>query len=1055
MGLHAAISAAKCDEPLTPVTVVVPSNYVGVATRRLLGSGALGQVCNRGIGIAAVSFLTVYRTAELLGSSRLAGAGRRPVSTPVIAAALRAALAESPGIFAPVGGHAATETALVTAYRELRDLSPSALDSLGRKSDRAADVVRLHRMARSRLEPEWYDEEDLIDAAIQVLSTDESAISGLGSVIVYLPERLSLHGGRLLSTVAERGEVLVLAGTTGDPAADAEVAMSVRRLNGTETGSGLGQLDPLLVVAADRTRIITASDCDEEVREAVRSVVDATRAGTPLDRIAILHTSPEPYARLVHEQLSAAGIRFNGAAVMPLTARVAGRTLLQMLALHEGDFRREDVFAWLAGAPVRTQGQVIPATAWERLSREAGVVSGRAHWDQFLATLAVDLDGEAARAEADPDAPPWRAESVRRDAERTRGLREFVLSVIDDLTEAKDRRSTWGETAAWAHHHLDELLGGERRRTRWPLAEQKAAERAERALDRLACLDSVEESVSLDVFTRTLELELETDLGRVGRMGDGVLVGSIDMGVGLDLDLVVVLGLAEGLCPSPTHDDSLLPDQEREAAAGELPLRSGRVERQHRQLLAALAGASHQLLCVPRGDLRRNIQRVPSRWILQIARAIDGEEWWSEKLLGAERPWLKHVASFDAGLRRMDFPASAQEHRLRSLMAKGTTRLDSSSVDAIGDATLQAGAEVVRARHSDRFTRFDGNLAGLAVPSPAEFTASATRLEGWAVCPYAYLLRNVLRVDEVESPEDQLQISPRDWGTLIHQALEDFIREVLARHPVDDLRPPRPWSESDRAMMAEIGERVCDHYESHGLTGRPVFWQRDKKHIIADLERFLKADSAHRIEFGTWPVAAELSFGVPNSELGPVSLNLPDGRSVDFRGYADRVDVGADAIIHVVDYKTGKSKEYEGLSEGNPDDQGRKLQLAVYGQAARMLMGTPNADVRAEYWFVSAKGRFKRVGYSVTPDVLALVGKTVGMIVAGIEAGVFPNHPTAISSTPWVECAFCDPDGLGVADLRRQLDRKQADPDLASFLELVDPLEDIHLDTQTEELPDA
>ena len=910
-------------------------------------------------------------------------------------------------------------------------------------------------MARSRLEAEWYDEEDLIDAAIQVLSTDDSATSSLGKVIVYLPERLSLHGARLLRTIAERGDVVVLAGTTGDPGADADVAVSVQRLNGAEAGANPGQLDPLSVVGKYRTRIVTASDCDEEVREAVRAVIDATLAGTPLDRVAILHTSPEPYARLAHEQLSAAGIRFNGSAVMPLTARVAGRTLLQMLQLLEGDFRREDVFAWLAGAPLRAQGHGIPVTAWERLSRQAGVVSGRTHWDQFLETLAVDLDGEAARAEADPDAPPWRAESDRREAERARGLREFVLNVIDDLTEAKDRRGTWGDTAAWARHHLDELLGGERRRTRWPLAEQKAAERVERALDRLACLDSVEESVSLDVFTRTLELELESDLGRVGRMGEGVLVGSIDMGVGLDLDLVVVLGLAEGLCPSPTHDDSLLPDHEREAAAGELPLRSWRVERQHRQLLAALAGATHQELCVPRGDLRRNIQRVPSRWILQIARAIDGEEWWSEKLLGAERVWLKQVASFDAGLRGMGFPASAQEHRLRSLMAQGTARIDSSSVDAIGDATLRAGAEVVRARHSDRFTRFDGNLAGLAVPSPAEFIASATRLEVWAVCPYAYFLRNVLRVDEVESPEDQLQISPRDWGSLIHQALEDFITEVLARHSEDGLRPPRPWSDTDRALMAEIGERVCDHYESHGLTGRPVFWQRDKKHVVADLERFLKLDSAHRIELGIWPVAAELAFGVPNSELGPVSLSLPDGRSVEFRGYADRVDVGADGTIHVVDYKTGRPDDYSKLSEDNPDDLGRRLQLAVYGQAARMLVGTPDAEVRAEYWFVSTKGAFRRIGYSVTPDVLARVGKTVGMIVAGIEAGVFPNHPTASSTNPWVECVFCDPDGLGVVELRRQLDRKQSDLGLALFRNLVDPPELVDLDAQTEELPGA
>ena len=207
------------------------------------------------------------------------------------------------------------------------------------------------------------------------------------------------------------------------------------------------------------------------------------------------------------------------------------------------------------------------------------------------------------------------------------------------------------------------------------MAEQKAAERVERALDRLSTLDAVEESVDLAVFTRTLELELESDLGRVGRMGEGVLVGPVGMGVGLDLDLVVVLGLAEGLFPSPTHDDSLLPDHERASTGDELPLRSQQVERQHRHLLAALAGAAHHVLCVPRGDLRRNIERVPSRWILQIASALAGERWWSDELLTAKRDWLTHVASFDAGIRHLHSPATEQEYRLRALMVQGSSRL--------------------------------------------------------------------------------------------------------------------------------------------------------------------------------------------------------------------------------------------------------------------------------------------------------------------------------------------------------------------------------------------
>ena len=105
---------------------------------------------------------------------------------------------------------------------------------------------------------------------------------------------------------------------------------------------------------------------------------------------------------------------------------------------------------------------------------------------------------------------------------------------------------------------------------------------------------------------------------------------------------------------------------------------------------------------------------------------------------------------------------------------------------AAGDPPLATGAEVVASRRSDRFTRFDGNLAGLDLPSPAERVTSATRLESWAACPFAYLMRNILGVEEVENPEDELQITPRDKGSLVHEALEHFIKEALARPPEPD-----------------------------------------------------------------------------------------------------------------------------------------------------------------------------------------------------------------------------------------------------------------------------
>jgi ATP-dependent helicase/nuclease subunit B len=1033
IALHAAVRAAKDDDPLSPVTVVVSSNHVGVATRRLLAAGTLGPLCSGGVGVAAVSFLTVYRLAELLGAAPLAARGRRPVSTPVLAGAVRGALRRRPGVFASVATHPATETALVAAYRELRDVSPGALDELARCGRRAHDVVRLFRVTRVSLEDAWYDEEDLITAAIAVL--DAGGPRDLGSTVVYLPQRVSLHGARLLHAVASAAPLSIVAGLCGDERADAEVAASVARITGSEGPQRRPVVDAMTIVDSTRTRIVTTSDGDEEVRAAVRAVMDAVRRGTPLERIAVLYPTEIPYARLVHEQLAAAGIAANGIAPIPLTARVAGRTILGLLSLPDAGFRREDVFAWLAGARLRDDGVPVPTTAWERISRNAGVVSGRVQWDTLLARYAADRDAEVEMLAADPDAPEWRTESLRTEARRARHLRGFVLRLIDDLDAARAPDRSWAEQVAWARRALSELLGDHGARARWPLAEQKAAERVERAIERLGCLDTVEPAARLDVFARTLEAELEADLGRVGRMGEGVLTGSVSMGVGLDLDLIVVLGLAEGTFPAAPLEDSLLPDHERRATAGELPLRAEGVARQHRHLLASLTGAARHLLSVPRGDLRRSSQRVPSRWVTGIASVLAHERWWGAELLDAERPWIEHVASYDAGLRSLAVPADAQEHRLRALMAGNGAEGDQL------DPVYEAGKAVVCARHSDRFTRFDGHLTGVRVPSPADRVMSATRLEGWATCPRAYLLRDLLGVEEVDNPEERLQISALDRGSLVHEALETFMVEVLARPAAQRPGPGDAWTDEDRRRMAEIAEALCDRYEARGLTGRLIFWRRDRVRIVADLVHVLELDNAERATHRTRPLAAELAFGLPgNPET--VSLALPRGDTVRFRGKADRVDAADGGGLRVLDYKTGKYDAYRGLSEEDPDLGGTRLQLVVYGLAARQTYGEPDTPTHAEYWFTSRRGEFRHIGYPVTADVVQRVSTTVGRIVEGIEAGVFPAHPTAQSTSIFVECAYCDPDALGVTALRRDMDRKRADPTLSGFFALVDPGDD-------------
>jgi len=1038
--LRTAIADSKGGDPLRAVTVVVASNHVGVASRRLLASGVLGPVCPEGAGIAAVTFVTPYRLAEWIAAPALAGTGRRPVSTPVIAAAVRAVLGGAPGRLSPVATHPATETALVSAYRELRDLSPRALDALAGTGAIAAEVVRIHASTRARLADAWYDEQDLLQAATAVVQDPAHALEGVGDLILYLPARLSRPVTDLCAAAGRCRHLTIVAGCSGHAGADAEVLEAVAAITGGAAGVEPAPSGPVaLPVDRRRTTILTASDADDEVRAALRSVVQAALDGTPLDRIAILHPATGPYRRLVHEQLEAAGIPANGTAVEPVAARMVGRALLELLRLPAADYRREDVFAWLSTAPVRdgldgVDRGTVPVAAWERLSRDASIVTGGLQWEQRLATLEHDLAERAGAADADArfdgaGAVPTRG--LRHDSARVGDLRRFMAAVVAELDQAARTPRTWSEHAAWTASLLGRLLGAGDDRAAWPVPERAAAEALDTALRRLAALDTVEGPVDLDTFTRTLEIELQDDLGRTGRFGEGVLVGSIGLGVGLDLDLVVVLGLSEGSYPGGVHQDALLPDEARAKTGGELDRPEHAVDRAHRQLLAALAGARRQVLCVPRGDLRRSRARVPSRWVLDIAAELAGRPLSGTELLSTTAPWLDNVASFAASLRRDTFPVTDQEHRLRHLLA-GT-------LVGATDVALNRAVEALTARRSSAFTRFDGNLAGARVASPLSRVNSPTSLERWATCPFSYLAHDLLGVDPVDNPEDHLSITALDRGSLMHQALEEFFTEVIDRPPPRQPGPDQPWSGEDRALLAAIARRLCDDYERRGLTGRPMLWRIDRDAILQDLDDALTMDERHRLEHRARPLSTELAFGFGLGDAGAVELALADGRRVRFRGRADRVDVCEDGTLYVIDYKTGSCNDHRSLSEERPDGGGKYLQLPVYGLAARRHHADGGRPVRSAYWFVTARGNHRVIGYPVSAAVLEQVGASIATIVDGIEAGVFPHRPPEVSTSAHVRCRYCDPDGLGTAELRRQWQRKRDAPAVRRYAALAEP----------------
>ena len=135
-----------------------------------------------------------------------------------------------------------------------------------------------------------------------------------------------------------------------------------------------------------------------------------------------------------------------------------------------------------------------------------------------------------------------------------------------------------------------------------------------------------------------------------------------------------------------------------------------------------------------------------------------------------------------------------------------------------------------------------------------------------------------------------------------------------------------------------------------------------------------------------------------------------------FRGSADRIDAGPDGSLLVLDYKTGGDRDYTSLSAGQPRQPGTKLQLVVYAFAAGPGRGGPAPGALRVLVRVREGG--SAAVAAVDDGVIAQVTETLGTIVAGIENGTFPAHPVETFG-PWGRCPWCDPDGLGVSDLRR------------------------------------
>jgi len=253
------------------------------------------------------------------------------------------------------------------------------------------------------------------------------------------------------------------------------------------------------------------------------------------------------------------------------------------------------------------------------------------------------------------------------------------------------------------------------------------------------------------------------------------------------------------------------------------------------------------------------------------------------------------------------------------------------------------------------------------------------------------------------------------------------------------------WTPEHRRRFSEIAAVRARDLEAEGLTGHPRVWQHERDRILADLVWMLDDDDSWRRQRDARILTSELTFGMDGHD--PVVVTVTGGR-VRLRGSADKVDQGRDGRLYVTDIKTGTSRRFKGLCEDDPVLGGSKLQLPVYANAARQRLGGPDTPVEAAYWFVR-KSRGTRIGVPLTSRVELTYAHTLEVIVSSMATGLFPGRaPEGPDYTPYRQCEYCNPDGLGHGEARVRWERKRSDPALRRYVELVEP---VALETQVDD----
>lgn len=279
-------------------------------------------------------------------------------------------------------------------------------------------------------------------------------------------------------------------------------------------------------------------------------------------------------------------------------------------------------------------------------------------------------------------------------------------------------------------------------------------------------------------------------------------------------------------------------------------------------------------------------------------------------------------------------------------------------------------------------------VAPIKRPSPTPPLAlrpaqlSVTRIETLRRDPYAIYADRVLELGPVA--DIGAPFGPAESGTRFHEAVEAFARA----NPTGPVTPA-----ATEAFEADLAARFAEARLS------PLFDSFDWPRILGWGRGFLDWEAARRAAGGASSVEA----------AGRHTIALEDGSTFVLTARADRMDVGADGRVTVVDFKTGRAPTPREVRAGFAPQL--TLETAMTEQGAFAALG-PAEVATAQYVKLTATGAAEVTDLGKLPEFDRLVADHYDGLLALLNA--FRDPATGYMARPYPQFAnrFGDYDHL-------------------------------------------